>query len=107
MTCANCAICGIRLPPAPLFQSGPRRVRWPVGRKQRPVHDDALRGLAGTMTSPPDNVHPGEGRYRGEAQAGAIALKGSDIMDAQTLLIIIVLVLLLGGGGWYGRGRWF
>jgi hypothetical protein len=42
-----------------------------------------------------------------EAQAGAIALKGSNIMDAQTLLIIIVLVLLLGGGGWYGRGRWF
>jgi hypothetical protein len=55
----------------------------------------------------PDNVHPGEGRYCGEAQAGAIALKGLDIMDTQTLLIIIILVLLLGGGGWYGRGRWF
>jgi hypothetical protein len=40
-------------------------------------------------------------------KAEAIALKGLDIMDTQTLLIIIVLVLLLGGGGWYGRGRWF
>jgi hypothetical protein len=55
----------------------------------------------------PDEVHPGEGRFCGEAQAKAIALKGLDIMDTQTLLIIIVLVLLLGGGGWYGRGRWF
>jgi hypothetical protein len=45
-------------------------------------------------------MHPGEGRYCGEAQAEAIALKGLDIMDTQTLLIIIVLVLLLGGGGW-------
>jgi hypothetical protein len=34
-------------------------------------------------------------------------LKGSDIMDTQTLLIIVILFLLLGGGGWYGRGRWF
>jgi hypothetical protein len=51
--------------------------------------------------------HPGEGRYCGEAQAEAIALKGFDIMDTQTLVIIIVLVVLLGGGGWYGRGRWF
>jgi hypothetical protein len=55
----------------------------------------------------PDDVHAGEGRYCGEAKAEAIALKGLDIMDIQTLLIIIVLVLLLGGGGWYGRGRWF
>ena len=54
----------------------------------------------------PDDVHLGEGRSCGEAQAEAIALKGLDIMDTQTLLIIIVLVLLLGGG-WYGRGRWF
>jgi hypothetical protein len=52
-------------------------------------------------------VHPGEGRFCGEAQAKAIAPKGLEIMDTQTLLIIIVLVLLLGGGGWYGRGRWF
>jgi hypothetical protein len=52
-------------------------------------------------------VHAGEGRYCGEAQAGAVALKGLDIMDTQTLLIIIILVLLLGGSGWYGRGRWF
>jgi hypothetical protein len=51
--------------------------------------------------------HPGEGGYCGEAQAEAIALKGFDIMDTQTLVIIIVLVVLLGGGGWYGRGRWF
>jgi hypothetical protein len=51
--------------------------------------------------------YPGEARYCGEAQAEAIALKGLDIMDTQTLLIIIILVLLLGGGGWYGRGRWF
>jgi len=29
----------------------------------------------------PDNVHPGEGRYCGEAQAGAIALKGLDITE--------------------------
>jgi hypothetical protein len=44
---------------------------------------------------------------KAETQAGAIVLKGLDIMDTQTLLIIIVLVILLGGGGWYGRGRWF
>ncbi|KAF2988990.1 hypothetical protein OGR47_20290 (plasmid) [Methylocystis sp. MJC1] len=49
----------------------------------------------------------GEAGYYGEAQAEAIALKGLDTMDTQTLLIIIILVLLLGGGGWYGRGRWF
>jgi hypothetical protein len=36
----------------------------------------------------PDEVHPGEGRFCGEAQAKAIALKGLDIMDTQTLLII-------------------
>ena len=47
--------------------------------------------------------HPGEGRYCGEAQAEAIALKGFDIMDTQALVIIIVLVVLLGGGGWYGH----
>jgi hypothetical protein len=51
--------------------------------------------------------HPSEGRYCGEAQAEAIALRGLDIMDSTTLIIIILLVLLLGGGGWYGRGRWF
>jgi hypothetical protein len=45
-------------------------------------------------------------RYCGQAKA-AIALKGMDIMDIQTLLHIIIVVLLLGGGGWYGRGRWF
>jgi len=85
---------------------------WPGQSHNAPTlrghaHDDALRGLARTMASPQIMCIRGEGRYCGEAQAGAIALKGLDIMDTQTLLIIIVLVLLLGGGGWYGRGRWF
>jgi len=46
-------------------------------QKQRPAHDDAL-GAGRDDGISPDNVHPGEGRYCGEAQAGATALKGLD-----------------------------
>jgi hypothetical protein len=48
----------------------------------------------------------GVGRV-GKRGSHAETLKGSGIMDTQTLLIIVILFLLLGGGGWYGRGRWF
>ena len=66
--------------------------------------NDALWGLAGTVASPQMMCVRAKADIVG---AQAIALKGLDIMDTQTLLIIIVLVVLLGGGGWYGRGRWF